>query len=407
VRRALATFAVLLVGAGGTIGCGTTDGVVRVVDDRPIVGPFVPSEAYAAYLRAAIAESSGDLAGAVEGYSIAVALGPSDPEPWTRLGDARCARDSHDAKADDAIAHALAIDASYAPAWEARARCAEKRGDARGAMASANRAMQEDPSATSPLATLAEADRAPSPELRARLVAMTLASGTDAAAWRALATWARGHGDAPLQARALGHVAALEPARGAEIDAQVVRFVRAGKLGEARSLARARVTSAQHGVVDPLVARFAIDDALLVNDAPSARRMATIGRVPLVVVAARALLLGDAAVARRIADEIVAADPRAVGARLVLAAAGVALQDEALVTRALAANGARDDASIPPEVWLVYARVVAREGSTDAARALLLALKREAILRADPVTTPLAAALAARGVLDAGDVVAR
>jgi hypothetical protein len=128
------------------------------------------------------------------------------------------------------------------------------------------------------------------------------------------------------------------------------------------------------------------------------------GRVSLVVVAARALLLGDAVAARRIAEEIVAADPRAVGARLVLAAAGVALHDRVLVIHALAGSGAQDDAPIPPEAWLAYARVVAREGSTAAARALLLALHREALLHQDPLTTPVAVALAARGVLDASDL---
>ncbi len=403
-KRKVARLAVVAGACSLVVGCASTEGVVRVVNDRPITGPFVVSEAYAAYLRGAIAEGSGDLAGAVEGYSIAVALGPRDPEPWARLGDARCAHDPHDAKADEAIDHALAIDGSYAPAWEARARCAAKRGDARGALESAKRAAADDPTSVSALATLAETDRGSSDELRARLVAMTLAEGTDARAWGALAAWARGHGDLPLQARALGHVAALDPSRGAEIDADVARFAQNGHLGEARSLARARVASAQRRPIDPLVARFAIDDAILTGDVASARRLGTIGRVPLVIVAARALLLGDAAASRHLAEEIVAADPHAVSARLVLAAAAVQLHDSVLLARAFAGTLAAEEAPVPAEAWLACARVVAREGSTAAARALLLALHRDPILHHDPLTTPVAAALAAQGVLDAGDI---
>ena len=397
-------FLAMLVSVAGAWGCAVTDGVVRVVDDRPIEGPFVPAEAYAAYLRGAVAEASGDLPGAIEGFSIAVALGPRDPEPWARLGDARCARDARDPKADDALLHALQIDESYAPAWEARARCSAKRGDAEDAQVSARHAVQDDPASVSSLASLAENDRGASGDLRARLVAMTLAAGSDSAAWRALSTWARGHADAVLEARALSHVAKLEPSRGAEIDASVARFAGEGYLAEARSLARARVATAQRGPIDSLVARLAIDDALLDGQVEAARRLATRAHVPLVVVAARALLLGDTASARLIAAPLVAADAGADGARFVLVAAGLALRDQALVMATLSRPAAREGAVVPAEAWLAYARVVAREGSSDAARAILQAMRREGIVAGDPVTTPLAVALAADGALDPAEL---
>jgi hypothetical protein len=393
----------VVLSAVGVVGCASTEGVVRVVDDRPIDGPFVPAEAYAAYLRGAVAEASGDVAGAIEGYSIAATLGPRDPEPWTRLGDARCARDANDPRADEAWAHALAIDESYGPAWEARARCASKRGDAQAAIACAKRAVESDPASVPSLASLAASGGGLTEAVRARLIAMTLAVRSDSAAWRALAAWARSHADTPLERRALSHVAALEPSRGAEIDADVKRFAGDGYADEARALARARVASAQQGPIEPLVARLAIDEAILAHQVEAARRLATRAHVPLVVVAGRALLLGDASTARVIAAELVAADSGGEGARFVLVAAGDALGDATLVTSTLAKR-ARQDGAVPAEAWLAYARVVAREGSSAAARAILRGVPREGIVQGDPLATPVAVALAADAALDATEL---
>lgn len=128
----------------GALGCARSDGIVRVVDGRAVHGAYVPAEAYASYLRGAIADASGDVAGAVEGYSIAVALGPSDPEVWARLGAAECARQPRDPKADEAFARAFAIDGDYGPAWAAQADCAARRGDAHTAAESARRAVEQE-----------------------------------------------------------------------------------------------------------------------------------------------------------------------------------------------------------------------------------------------------------------------
>jgi tetratricopeptide (TPR) repeat protein len=390
------------------LGCASNEGIVRVVDGRAVHGAYVPGEAYAAYLRGAIAEAGGDLAGAVEGYSIAVALGPSDPDPWARLGGAECARQPRDPKADEAFEHAFAIDREYAPAWAAQAQCAARRGDARAAAESAKRAVEQDASDAGPLALLADGERGPSTDaLRATLVALTLVHGSDVVAWDALAGWARRRGDAVLEARALARVAALAPSRGAEVDGMVARFVGEGAMVAARSLARARMESLQGASVDPRVARLAIDDALAAGDADRAKRLATRAHVPLPVVAARCLLAGDASTARTIAAEITAADPRSTSAALVLAVAADALGDAPLVTRSLAtpdATGKPDAAPIAPEIWLVYARAIARAGTGDAALAVLRGLPRAPILAGDPALTPVAVALAARGALDPSDL---
>ncbi len=392
--------------------CAPSESVIRVIDGRPVEGAFVPADAYAAYLRASIADAAGDLAGAVEGYAVAAALGPHDPEPLARLGDARCRRNARDPRAEESLARALAIDSSYGPALEARARCAERRGEDATAIESARRAARANPDAVEPLATLARLDAgssngssAAAVELRERLVAMTLLEGTNAAAWDALATWARGHGDAELEGRALAHVVSLSTSRAKEIGTAIARLEGEGELVAARSLARARLeaTGMGTGPVDPRIARLAIDDALLAGDPDAARRIATRGRVELAVVAARALLLGNEAVAREIATTLADADPVALAPRLVLAAVAEGTGERthhqaegAAVARALAGSWRRD-VPAPPEAWLAYARAVVRAGAPEGARAVLGAIPREEIIPGDPLTTRVAVALGAAG----------
>jgi tetratricopeptide (TPR) repeat protein len=402
---------VVVLGAlgAGALGCAGEDRVVRVVDGRPVPGVVVPADAYAAYLRGSIADEAGDLDAAIEGYAIAATLGPRDPEPLARLGDARCRRSPHDPSADEAIGRALAIDGAYEPALEARARCAERRGDVRLALESARRAAKADPAAVEPLAMLARlqpADPGAADELRARLIAMTLVAGTDAAAWRALATWARGHGDATLEGRALGSLASLvssRPSGSAEIDAAIRRLAGEGENAAARALASARVEGSGAGEIDAFVARLAIDDALLSGDVAGARRVATRAHLEPVVVAGRALVLGDDESARAIASTLSAAEPRAIAPRLVLAGAAEALGEGAIAARALEVRGS-SGARVPPEVWLAYGRTLARSGSNDAARALLQAIPRDPLVPGDPVATPVAVALAAGGALDPAEL---
>jgi hypothetical protein len=400
--------ALLLAGfAAAALGCAGSDKVVRVIDGRPVVGEFVPAEAYAAYLRGAIADAAGDLGGAIEGYAIACALGPRDPEPLARLGDARCRRDPRDPRAEEAIAGALAIDGAYAPALEARAQCAERRGDDAVALASVNLAARANPAAVEPLATLARMERggsnAGSAELRERLVAMTLLSGTDASAWDALASWARGHGDAQLEARALAEVVRLESSRRGEVADAALRFEGEGEITAARSLARARVEVGGTGAIGARIARLAIDDALLAGDIPAASRMATRSHVGPIVVAARALLAGDYATARSIAATLLNAEPRSIAPRLVIAAASDGTEQGSIAARILS-SGTHADAPVPPEAWLTYVQAVAHAGGPEGARAVLQAILRDPLVGGDSVTTPIAVALAASGALDASEL---
>jgi tetratricopeptide (TPR) repeat protein len=383
----------------GVAGCAAEDKVVRVIDGRPVAGDFVPAEAYAAYLRASIADAAGDLPGAIEAYSVAVTLGPSDPGPLAKLGDARCRRDPADPRASAALEKALAIDPEFEPALEASARCAERRHDPRAAVEHALRAMKADPAAAEPLATLARLEpeeRGPrSEELRARLVAMTLVDGTNAVAWEALAAWARAHGDALLEARALSRVELRTGGR--EVREAIARMVGEGNIVAARTLARAVVGESRTSEIDARTARLAIDAAIVEGDLAGARRIALHAGVSDVVVAARALLHGRRAEAGAIARELAGADDRALAPRLI---AGAAEGSAQAAPRALAPT----DGPLAPEVWLAYGAALLRAGSAKAAQVALAGLSRAPVVAGDALEAALAVPLAAAGALDAGEL---
>jgi hypothetical protein len=90
----------------GLAGCGSDPKVVRVYDGRIVEGPYVPSEAYTAYLEGTLAEEAGDLKNAIVHYKRAANADDEDPEVETRLGDAQCRADPKDRAADEAFARA-------------------------------------------------------------------------------------------------------------------------------------------------------------------------------------------------------------------------------------------------------------------------------------------------------------
>jgi thioredoxin-like negative regulator of GroEL len=121
--------------------------------------PFVSPYAYEWFVRAELARSQGDSAGAAEAYESALTSGDDDPYLLARLAEAREASGDHPA-ADRALASALERDPSSEAAWLARGRIALQRGDQPGALAAFARAEQVAPGSSEAPAQLAEVLRA-------------------------------------------------------------------------------------------------------------------------------------------------------------------------------------------------------------------------------------------------------
>ncbi len=382
--------------AGVLVGCAGGPDVVRVVDGRLVGGAYVEPEAYAAFLRGAIAEESGDLAGALSAYSEAAERDPSDPEVWTRVGSVRCRLAPRDEGAVRALDRALTLSADYAPAWEARSLCASLRdpaGGARVAADAARRAAAEDPRALGPQLTLARAPEAGAAASRDRLVALTLVHRGSRAAWEALAAWGRAHEDPALMARALAEAVRAAPQERRAAGERAVQLAGEGELAAARVVATAAL-DAEGPRLSAAVARLALDGAIATGDVERARVASTRGHIPLDEAAGRALLLGDPRMARALAEPVAAADPRASGARMVLAAASAALSPAALAQLFVGAA-----AGAPP--WSAVASLAQRlsdVAGVDGARRFMEAAGAEPLAAGDPLLARVAAELAARGV---------
>ncbi len=381
--------------------CGASPDVVRVVDGRLVAGAFVEPEVYASFLRGAIAEAAGDLAGALAAYAETAERDPSDPEVWTRIGDVRCRMRASDEGAERAISRALAIDSGYAPAWEARARCATLRdptGGARAAAEAALRASREDPRAIAPQLVLARAAESSGDvaAARDRLVALTLVHRESVAAWEALAAWGRAHDDSVLMARALAEAVRHSPGQRRAFGDRAVKLAGEGEAQAARVVAAAAVDADGPGV-SPAAARLALDAAISEGDVEQVRLRATRGRLGLEEAAARALLLGDRRMARQLAAPVAAADPKAAGARMVLAAAGDL--DPADLARVF--QGAKAPAGdVPFAAVAAFAERLADVVGVDAARRFAVATGGPTGEPGDPLLARAAAELAARGVMD-------
>jgi hypothetical protein len=102
----------LLAAVVAVSGCGGARGrVARVVDGRIVDGRFVEPDAYAFFLRGAIAEANGELDDAVRAYEAVSRLDNDDPEVFARIARTRCARDAHDPEARVALTRAFELDA--------------------------------------------------------------------------------------------------------------------------------------------------------------------------------------------------------------------------------------------------------------------------------------------------------
>jgi hypothetical protein len=319
-----------LIFAASLAACAGNSEVTRVVDGRIINGRFIAPEAYEAFLDGAIAEDSGDLKAALWAYSEATKVDARDPEIWTRIGGVLCHLDLHDkkfeAEAMHAFERAIKIDPTYGHANVARAECKADRGEktiAKGLVHD----VDEDPNAiASQMFLVTEESHADSGKLsRDRLIALTLAHGTSAVAWRALATWSEVHGDHAMALEASMRNVQLDPSSRASSGDLAIAMSGEGELALARELAAVVVDAgvregARVRDLLPLVALLAVDEAIVYGDGELARLRATRGHVALDEVAGRAYLLGAYAIARSIAGEVAAADPSSLGARFVLLA---------------------------------------------------------------------------------------
>lgn len=395
--------------ASAIAGCFAEPRVMRVYDGRIVEGAYVPPEAYAAFLRGAIAEESGDLEGALAAYAVAAGEDDDDPEILARIGELRCRIDPKDAEADRTLSRALKLDPTYASTLAAKSRCALARGRHVEAADLARRAAAEDPKnvALEALVVRAAAPR-PDPAMRARAIALTIAHGEHALAWDALIAWGRGHRDAELVARGLEGLVHAAPMRSPEVERGAVALLSGGQPALARRVASAVADAPRElgvrGPRDATVARLAVDEALARGDRVTALARATRGHVSLAEVAARALLLEHKDIAEEIATTVTAADPGASGAQMVsFAVRGEAAARRSSTTAPAAGKAhaaAPGDAQVPPEICaLVFADRLAASAGAEVAREWLTKIARVPMAPHDPLAGPLAVDLASRGVL--------
>ncbi len=389
------------------VGCVGPSKVTRVYEGRIVDGPFVPAEAYAAYLKGVLAEEAGDLGSALAAYERAAREDDEDPEPFTRIGDVRCRLDPKSKGADEAFARALRIDRTYAPLLAAQARCSAARGNPAEGVATLERIAAEDrngPSLEALFVRLA-AERPDSPadvQARERAIALTLASGDNPVAWDALIAWGRGKADGELLARGVEGLISVAPTRSREVEAGALELLGVGHTGLARRVAARLADAPQElGILriqDPTVARLSIDEAILAGDRERAERRATRGHIALSEVSARALILERPEMASAIARDVLAADPSAGGAAMVVAA--IAARDGKAPVVSERGRG-KDPSDRPAAACvLVMAERLAALSGAEVARLWAQRVAPAPMAPHDPVTGPLAVDLAARGVID-------
>jgi tetratricopeptide (TPR) repeat protein len=399
MRRTTQALAALLIST--ELGCVHPSVVERAYGGDVVAGHYVSPEAYAAFLRGAIAQAENHPEEALKAYTEAAERDPASPEPWTRMAEVWCSpAEGGAAKADQALAHALALDAGYAPAWAVKAACAAARSDAVGEEAAAARAAQLDPQGDGANILLARAAGNAGPEAarsRALLVALTVTASDPVAAWSALASWAEAHGDVALWTRALVELARTAPERRSAIASASEELAGAGDVGEARTVAAAALEASESPLPArlALAARLAVDEAITRHDPVGVRRRATRGRLALDEVAGRALLAGDRALARDVASTAAAASPGDLGARLAIA---VADGSDLLGAAASARAG---DTPVSGAALVAFGLALMHAASPLQARAALAAAPRVPLLAGDDRVIRAAVELVSRGVLPA------
>jgi Tfp pilus assembly protein PilF len=323
---------------GGCLGSGT---VARVVDGRVEEGRAIDEEAYAASLRAGIADAQGDRVHALEELERALGADPDSPELLARYGGVAC-RPGRDGPARPgpalaALSRAISLDPTYAPAWLERARCLSLLGRTHEALSAAVLAAENDPSG------------AETSELVAELL---FAAGQPADAW----AWLDG-------------LATLEPS---SRDAQRALLSAALREHDAVRERLAREALGRLGEQAPNAAASALSDAIARADLSAARRAALDLHLSSSALALR--LATDApSIGFEQASSVLSADPSATDAWIAGLAAADELGDRErfeLVLRTLAPE------PLPPSTLglELFAKLVARHTGEDGRAALTRAL---------------------------------
>jgi len=372
--------------------CGP-EPVVRVMDGRVVRGRFIDDTAYGAFLLGALAEQGGDLAGARTHYLSATAKDGGDPETWTRLGSVRCRLDPADPTADSDIARALALDPRYEPALAASRVCANLRA---GKQAPSDAPTLNETST----AIVVERPLRSTESERREVVALTLLHGDRVTAWEALANWGVMRGDTTLAVRGMIGVARRAPGRRRALARSAIELAGAGHLDAARALSgelidadsrdNAGGMSRSTGPL-PLVARLALDEALIARDLPRIHARSSRTHLGLEVAAGRAWAMGDAALARDLIALTFRADPLNVEARMVHDGAAGRAASRLLVA---------EPSSLAPDVAMPFARELVRSESVAAAHRALSLRSRGQDIAGDPVLTPIAVELVIAGALE-------
>ena len=334
--------------------------VVRVVDGIEVRGRFVTDRAYASYLRGAEYEARGQSDDALAWYRDAARWDGDSPEIWTRIAALSCQAAVPEDEADlasSAFARAAELDADYEPLWRERARCASRRGQTGAALLAARRAVALDPEREETVLLLVEllqqasgegtgAARAAMMEEASRwLRDLTLRSPDSMRLWAVVRGYAARAGDEAWAHEAEGRLAQL----GERLDG-------GHPVGE-----RAATASA------PPSPWTAVDRALLRGSLQEARSGLLAAHLDSRLLAARAIAVGRAELAREEASLRSAADPADADARVALALAADLSGDRSATREALRALEGSSQRLGGTARWL-FAELLWRRGGKEAAQ---------------------------------------
>jgi tetratricopeptide (TPR) repeat protein len=124
---------------GGATSCHLDGGVVRVENGREVRGHWISPQAYSDFTEGTLDESRGELELARVAYERASGEDPASAGAWARLGAVLCATDPK--AADAAFTHAESLNPESSGAVLSRAECELARGNGKGAVAGAERAV--------------------------------------------------------------------------------------------------------------------------------------------------------------------------------------------------------------------------------------------------------------------------